>query len=116
MPSGPPRSRSLISPRLPRARFEAGACILVRGPARSCSFNSASHQWSLLRMSYHSPAPMQERQAVRRRHLTLAAMCIAQGMALLDVTIINTALPSIQQGLNLTPGQLEWVINAYVLG
>ncbi len=58
-----------------------------------------------------SPAP----EVVRRRRLTLAAMCIAQGMTLLDVTIVNTALPSIQRDLHMTPGQLEWVISAYAL-
>ena len=45
----------------------------------------------------------------------MAAMCIAQGMTLLDVTIVNTALPSIQRELHMTPGQLEWVISAYAL-
>ena len=42
-------------------------------------------------------------------------MCIAQGMTLLDVTIVNTALPSIQRELHMTAGQLEWVISAYAL-
>ena len=51
----------------------------------------------------------------RRRRLTLIAMCIAQGMTLLDVTIVNTALPSIQRELHMTAGQLEWVISAYAL-
>jgi len=51
----------------------------------------------------------------RRRRLTLVAMCIAQGMTLLDVTIVNTALPSIQRELHMTAGQLEWVISAYAL-
>ncbi|MGB7050218.1 MAG: MFS transporter, partial [Acidimicrobiales bacterium] len=54
-------------------------------------------------------------EVVRRQRLTLAAMCIAQGMTLLDVTIVNTALPSIQRQLHMTPGQLEWVISAYAL-
>src|SRR3984957_13688376 len=63
-----------------------------------------------------TPTLAQGREAVRRSRLTLAAMRIAQGMAVLDVTTVNTALPSIQRGLNLTPGLLVWVINAYVLG
>src|ERR1700689_4828650 len=67
-------------------------------------------------MSAPSSALSEDRGAVWRRRLTLAAMCIAQGMALLDVTIVNTALPSIQRQLNMTPGQLEWGISAYVLG
>jgi MFS transporter, DHA2 family, methylenomycin A resistance protein len=51
----------------------------------------------------------------RRRRLTLVAMCAGQGMILLDNTIVNVALPSIQTGLRVTPGNLEWVVNAYVL-
>ena len=36
-------------------------------------------------------------------------------MILLDNTIVNLALPAIQRGLRVTPGALEWTINAYVL-
>ena len=42
-------------------------------------------------------------------------MCIGQGMILLDNTIVNVALPAIQRGLGVTPGNLEWTVNAYVL-
>ena len=47
--------------------------------------------------------------------LTLLAACFAQGMILLDVTIVNVALPSIQQELHISAGNLEWVISAYSL-
>ena len=50
-----------------------------------------------------------------RRRLTLVAMCIAQGMILLDITIVNVALPSIQRELHESSGELEWVISAYAL-
>jgi uncharacterized protein YndB with AHSA1/START domain len=50
-----------------------------------------------------------------QRRLTLLAMCIAQGMILLDVTIVNIALPSIQRELHASSGELEWVISAYAL-
>lgn len=50
-----------------------------------------------------------------RRRLTLVAMCIGQGMILLDNTIVNVALPAIQRGLGVTPGNLEWTVNAYAL-
>jgi MFS family permease len=50
-----------------------------------------------------------------RRRLTLVAMCIGQGMILLDNTLVNVALPAIQKGLGVTPGALEWTVNAYVL-
>jgi EmrB/QacA subfamily drug resistance transporter len=39
----------------------------------------------------------------------------AQLMVLLDVTIVNIALPSIQKALHFTPTGLEWVVNAYTL-
>jgi MFS family permease len=55
------------------------------------------------------PAP------VRGSGLTLAAMCMSQAMILLDVTIVNVALPSIQQELNVLPANLEWVVGAYTL-
>jgi EmrB/QacA subfamily drug resistance transporter len=42
-------------------------------------------------------------------------MCIAQGMILLDVTIVNIALPSIQRELHASSGELEWVISGYAL-
>ena len=51
----------------------------------------------------------------RRRRLTLVAMCVSQGMILLDVTIVNIALPSIQRELHMTAGLLEWVVSAYAL-
>jgi DHA2 family methylenomycin A resistance protein-like MFS transporter len=50
-----------------------------------------------------------------QRRLTLLAMCIAQGMILLDVTIVNIALPSIQRELHASAGELEWVISGYAL-
>ena len=42
-------------------------------------------------------------------------MCMSQAMILLDVTIVNVALPSIQQELDVSPANLEWVVGAYTL-
>ena len=53
--------------------------------------------------------------SARRRVVTLVAMCVAQGMILLDNTIVNVALPSIQRELDVDPGNLIWIVNAYVL-
>lgn len=50
-----------------------------------------------------------------RRRLTLVAMCFSQGMIMVDITIVNVALPSIQRELHMSPGGLEWVISAYAL-
>jgi EmrB/QacA subfamily drug resistance transporter len=45
--------------------------------------------------------------------LTLA--CVAQFMVVLDVSIVNVALPSIGRDLHYSPSGLQWVVNAYVL-
>lgn len=50
-----------------------------------------------------------------RRDLTLLAMCIAQAMIVLDIMIVNVALPSVQRDLGMSSDLLEWVISAYAL-
>ncbi len=42
-------------------------------------------------------------------------VCLAEFMVVLDATIVNVALPSIQRGLRFTPSSLQWVINMYTL-
>jgi EmrB/QacA subfamily drug resistance transporter len=49
------------------------------------------------------------------RWLTLVLVCIAQFMVVLDATIVNIALPTIQRDLGFTPSNLQWVINGYSL-
>src|SRR5271165_4478407 len=46
---------------------------------------------------------------------TLVAMCFGLFIVLLDVTIVNVALPTIQRDLNASLSDLQWVVNAYVL-
>jgi EmrB/QacA subfamily drug resistance transporter len=50
-----------------------------------------------------------------RRWWTLAAMCFALFMMMLDNTVVNVALPSIQRDLDASLSSLEWTINAYTL-
>ena len=50
-----------------------------------------------------------------RKWWTLFAMCFALFMIMLDNTIVNVALPSIQHELKPTPENLEWTVNAYIL-
>ena len=50
-----------------------------------------------------------------RKWYTLAAMCFALFMIMLDNTVVNVALPSIQRSLRTDQESLEWTINAYVL-
>jgi EmrB/QacA subfamily drug resistance transporter len=49
------------------------------------------------------------------RWLVLVIACLAQFMVVLDATIVNVALPSIQRGLHFSSASLPWVINAYTL-
>jgi EmrB/QacA subfamily drug resistance transporter len=50
-----------------------------------------------------------------RRWWTLAAMCFALFMVMLDNTVTNVALPAIQRDFDASLGALEWTINAYTL-
>ncbi|MEX5631220.1 MFS transporter [Parafrankia sp. FMc2] len=45
----------------------------------------------------------------------LAVCCLAQFMVVLDVTIVNVALPSMQSDLGLSASGLQWVVNGYTL-
>src|SRR4051795_8937117 len=50
-----------------------------------------------------------------RRWWTLGAMCFALFMVMLDNTVVNVALPSIQDDLGASLSSLEWTVNAYTL-
>jgi EmrB/QacA subfamily drug resistance transporter len=50
-----------------------------------------------------------------RRWWTLGAMCFALAMIMLDNTVVNVALPSIQRDFAASLSALEWTINAYTL-
>jgi MFS family permease len=45
----------------------------------------------------------------------LALVLCAQLMVILDMTIVNVALPSIERGLHFSATSLSWVLNAYAL-
>jgi len=52
---------------------------------------------------------------MERKWWTLIAVSVATFMLLLDITVVNTALPSIQEDLNATFTDLQWVVDAYTL-
>jgi EmrB/QacA subfamily drug resistance transporter len=64
-------------------------------------------------MTVSTPAP--PAAADSRRWATLAIVCLAQLMIVLDVTIVNVALPAIQQDLGFSQGDLTWVVNAFLI-
>ena len=52
---------------------------------------------------------------MERRWWTLVAVCVATFMLLLDVTIVNVALPEIERSLGSSFSDLQWVVDAYAL-
>ena len=60
-------------------------------------------------------APTPSPSADRRRWAALIVVCFAQLMIVLDVTIVNVALPSIQRDLGFSQANLTWVVNAFLV-
>jgi len=51
----------------------------------------------------------------RKKWFALALICVVQFMVVLDIAIVNVALPSIQEDLQFSPENLQWIISAYAL-
>jgi EmrB/QacA subfamily drug resistance transporter len=66
-------------------------------------------------MSHPFHVPQSKADADPRRWVALFVLLLASFMNLIDVTIVNVALPSLQANLGATPNEIEWVIAAYVL-
>ncbi|HZA86300.1 MAG TPA: MFS transporter, partial [Acidimicrobiales bacterium] len=57
----------------------------------------------------------EERQAHPRRWLVLAVMCLSLLLIVMDNTIVNVAIPTLQRDLEASTSQLQWVVDAYIL-
>src|SRR6202050_3143413 len=66
-------------------------------------------------MPHLSPLSSLSANPDRRRWMSLVVVCLAQLMIVLDTTIVNVALPSIQHDLHFTQGNLTWVIDAFLV-
>src|SRR2546423_1495761 len=51
----------------------------------------------------------------RTQRITLSVVCIATAMLMLDIAVVNSALPSIGRDLHAGLGGLQWVVDAYTL-
>src|SRR5213594_673226 len=49
------------------------------------------------------------------RWITLVVLCVGVLMIILDATVVNVALPSIQSDLGFSQSNLAWVVNAYLI-
>ncbi len=56
-----------------------------------------------------------QRQADTRRWLILGVMCLSLLLIVMDNTIVNVALPTLQRELDASTTQLQWVVDAYIL-
>ncbi|MFI6346342.1 MFS transporter [Streptomyces sp. NPDC050560] len=50
-----------------------------------------------------------------RSGLVLAVVCLCQLMVVIDISVVNVALPAIRTDLGFSPNALQWVVNAYTL-
>src|SRR5262249_4810426 len=77
----------------------------------ACGHTAAEgSRWTRLlgvRMSSDAPDP--------RRWIALILLCATQFMLIIDVSIVNVALPTIERDLHFTNSSLQWVASAYAL-
>ena len=64
---------------------------------------------------YHMHAAAGGARPQRARLLALAAVCLGFFVILLDVTIVNVALPTIQHDIGGSVAGLQWVVDSYTL-
>jgi len=57
----------------------------------------------------------QEQTTDRSRWIALVVLCVGMLMIVLDATIVNVALPSIQDDLGFSQSNLAWIVNAYLI-
>jgi MFS family permease len=60
-------------------------------------------------------APVTPRAPAGGKGLLLGVCCVAQFMVILDLSIVNVALPSIQSSLKFSASDLQWVVDAYAI-
>jgi EmrB/QacA subfamily drug resistance transporter len=58
---------------------------------------------------------MEAAPAGNRRWMALVVLCVGMLMIVLDVTVVNVALPSMQTDLGFSQSNLAWVVNAYLI-
>jgi len=92
---------------------EAHACnllaTLVRGPM--VGFTQPPCDVGIIRATPAVPAALSQ----RRKQLTLAATILGSSMAFVDGSVVNIALPAIQQALQADAASTQWIVNAYLL-
>jgi EmrB/QacA subfamily drug resistance transporter len=99
-------------------RIELGSAVLdYEAPAlqttRVRRVQNAAPQVTSVRQIVEQPAKLLTAETGSRKWWTLAVVCVATFMLLVDTTIVSVALPSISKALNASFADLQWVIDAY---
>ena len=63
----------------------------------------------------HTPSPHAEEEGHQKSWALLAVALAAQILVVLDISVVNTALPSIGRDLDLEGGDLQWLVTAYLM-
>ena len=92
---------------LGRPPYQASAASIAVGRASMSAQATASPGVS-------EAPPVQSTPASRSRWL-LVVCCVAQFMVILDLSIVNVALPHIQSSLEFTSPELQWIVDAYAI-
>jgi EmrB/QacA subfamily drug resistance transporter len=91
----------------PEKRVLRAVRAMREAPARRSAVNATA--------TAPAPAPEPPARSERRRWIALAVLCLGQLMMVLDATIVNVALPSIQTDLHFSQSNLTWVMNGYLI-
>lgn len=83
----------------------------VGGPLAAASMNPEKRMCAQVKVAPSAAGPDER----RGKWWPLATVCIAVFMLLIDVTVVNVALPSIQSQLRASFSELQWVVDAYAL-
>ena len=71
---------------------------------------------SLARPSSTPDVPLHERPEIyNRRWFLLGIMCLSLVLVVMSVSGLNTALPTMQQDLDASASQLQWIVDAYAV-
>lgn len=86
-------------------------------PGRWDVVAAAGHRYSRRMRDEMTPSAPAATEAQRHAPdwVILSLACVAQFMVILDVSIVNVALPSIKHSLGFSQAELQWVLNAYTL-
>src|SRR5271156_6108195 len=90
-------------------------CCSLRPEQRSNMSTLTSSRTEIQQPQQPNASAEVERKLERRRWIALAVLCLGQLMMVLDATIVNVALPSIQHDLHFTQSNLTWVIDGYLI-